>query len=64
MELVDGRQYTVKIAIEFLDYIVEVETILGEDQEALIGVSLLNQICEKFSINFKEALMEFEIKQL
>lgn len=67
VELADGAQYTVKVAmltIEFLDYIVEVEAILGEDQEGLIGISLINQMCEKFCINFKELQLEFELKLL
>jgi len=67
VELANGQQYTVKIAllrIEFDKYLIEVETILGEDQEALIGTSLLNQISDKFILNFKERQIELLVKDL
>lgn len=64
--LANGEQYTVDICRGFaympeLPHLkLEIDIIIGDDEEALIGTRFLNTLCTKFSIDFKKSLLSLE----
>ncbi|BAY87833.1 hypothetical protein NIES267_73570 (plasmid) [Calothrix parasitica NIES-267] len=66
VELADGSQYDVQIAkaIVFLPQFqntqIEINVILGDDEESLIGTRLLKALCHKFSLDFEQNLLMLE----
>ena len=66
VELADGSQYDVQIAkaIVFLPQFqntqIEINVILGDDEEPLIGTRLLKALCHKFSLDFEQNLLMLE----
>lgn len=66
VELADGSQYDVQIAKcvvslpQFPDTQIEIQAILGDDEEPLVGTRLLKTICNKFSLDFEQNLLVLE----
>lgn len=66
VELADGSQYDVQIAKaiiflpQFQNTQIEINVILGDDEEPLIGTRLLKALCHKFSLDFEQNLLMLE----
>lgn len=67
VQLGDGSQVTVDVGecqlkFPFADEILVVNTIIDEDDECLIGMSLMSAICSAFKIDFeKQTISLFEL---
>lgn len=64
VQLGNGDQVTVDVGqceliFPFSSEILVMNAIIDEDDECLIGMSLLSEICSSFEINFKEELIKF-----
>lgn len=66
VELADGSQYDVQIAKavvllpQFQNTQIEINVILGDDEEPLLGTRLLKALCHKFSLDFEQNLLMLE----
>lgn len=66
VELANGSQYMVSVAVgqvslvAYPEITLDVNILLGDDEEALVGTRLLAGICDKFSIDFKHSQLILE----
>ena len=65
VQLGNGDQVTVDVGIcelifPFSDEILVMNVIIDEDDECLIGMSLLSEICSCFEINFEEQIIRLQ----
>jgi clan AA aspartic protease len=67
VEIANGKNETYQIVegtvifLEFGNKVIDIEILVGDDEECLLGGKLLRLICKSFTIDYQKAQLQFKL---